>query len=91
MDGPTPTLCPHCHKPMSRWANPELACWGGSFQYVCFNDECPYYQKGWQWMESHFHVRTSYRHRVDPMTGDFGPLPVWSPDALKSLIIAEEA
>jgi hypothetical protein len=75
---------------MSRWRNPELACWSGEFQYVCFNDECPYFIQGWEWMESHFQVKSSYRHRLDPETGDNGPLPVWSKDALRSLIAVEE-
>lgn len=83
-------FCPYCRKSLSRWANPEFACWTGDYQYVCFNDECPYFVRGWEWMERHFQVRTSYRHRMDPVTGEAGPLPVWSKDAFKNLIIAEE-
>jgi hypothetical protein len=83
-------MCPYCHLPMARWANPQLACWDGEYQLVCFNDQCPYFLRGWDWMASHFHVRASYRHRVDPQTGDSGPLPVWSRSALRDLILAEE-
>ena len=83
-------VCPHCMKPIRRWANPQLVCWSGEYQYVCFNDECPYFQRGWDWMESHFHVKASYRHRVDPVTGESGPLPVWSREALRDHIIIEE-
>jgi hypothetical protein len=72
---------------MERWANPELACWDGEFQYVCFNDACPYFVRGWAWMEEHFNVRSSYRHRLDPTTGETGPLPVWSREALKDHIV----
>ena len=75
---------------MLKWANPSLGTWGGEFQYVCFNDECAYFVKGWAWMLDHFNVKASYRHRLDPETGETGPLPVWSEDALKSSIISEK-
>ena len=85
--------CPHCGEPMLRWTNPQSSTWDGEFQYVCFSDECPYYARGWAWMESHYHVAASYRYRLDPATGGHGPLPVWSPQALRNDIIpdAEEA
>lgn len=75
---------------MVKWANPSLGTWSGEYQFVCFNDECGYFVKGWGWMLDHFNVKASYRHRLDPETGETGPLPVWSGDALKSSIIAEK-
>jgi hypothetical protein len=83
--------CPYCDTPLVKWANPTLASWSGSFQYVCFSDECPYFVRGWAWMRDHFNVHASYRHRLDPMTGETGPLPVWSKDALRSSILGDEA
>jgi hypothetical protein len=74
---------------MARWANPELTSWSGEFQFVCFSDECPYFVRGWRWMLEQFNVTASYRHRLDPMTGDTGPLPVWSPAALRDHILSE--
>lgn len=83
-------VCPHCQKAMTQWSNPEMACWSGGYQYVCFNDECPYFVRGWDWMKDHFHVKVSYRHRFDPVTGDQGPLPVWSKGALRDYIVTEK-
>jgi hypothetical protein len=75
---------------MRRWANPQMTSWDGEYQFVCFNDECPYFVRGWAWMKSQFNVTASYRFRLEPNTGEHGPLPVWSHDALKSSILAEE-
>lgn len=81
--------CPYCSAPLVAWANPQLTSWPGEFQYVCFNDECPYYVRGWAWMESRYSVKASYRFRFDPATGERGPLPVWSKEALRSGIMSE--
>jgi hypothetical protein len=84
-------LCPHCQSPLVKWANPSLTNWSGEFQFVCFNDECPYYVRGWAWMRERFNVKASYRHRLDPTNGETGPLPVWSAEALRSNILDGEA
>jgi len=39
-------------------------------------------------MDERFAVSASYRFRCDPETGDTGPLPVWSKDALREGILS---
>ncbi len=81
------TICPHCGIKMKKWRTPPLSTWTAEYFYVCFNDECAYFKRGWEHMNKTTHVACSYRHRYDPESGTSGPLPVWSPDAGKSDII----
>lgn len=82
--------CPHCNSRLLPWRSPDLTSWGGKVQYICFNDECPYFVRGWEWMKEQFNVVASYRHRLDPETGESGPLPVWSKSAMKKQIVSEK-
>lgn len=83
------TVCPHCGSQMKKWRVPEFSTWSAEFFWVCFNDECPYFVRGWAQMETTVANRVSYRFRYDPDTGYRGPLPVWSADALRSGIIED--
>ena len=85
------TLCPHCSKKMLKWRPPLESSWGMEPQLVCFNDECPYYVKGWAHMESNFNQKASYRHRYNPALDEAGPLPVWSDMAHRDRIVEEES
>jgi hypothetical protein len=83
-------VCPHCGETLQAFELPENTGWQGDFQLACFNDDCPYYVRGWQHMEGNYSVKASYRYRVDPTTGASSPLAVWSPDALKNRIMDAE-
>ncbi len=81
--------CPHCEEGMFRWRTPDLSTWSSPWIWVCFNDECGYFARGWGWMLERFQVQASYRYKYDPETGERGPLPVWSMDALKNGILQD--
>ena len=85
-----PALCPHCGEALKAFELPDNTGWEGSSQLACFNDECPYFQRGWKHMEEHYAVKASYRYRVDPSTGVASPLAVWSATALTDRILDDD-
>ena len=86
----TPRTCPHCESSLKKWLVPEEASWNEEFFYVCFNDECSYYQRGWEWMKEQFNQAASYRYMVNPTTGACAPLPVWSDSATREMIVEDD-
>jgi hypothetical protein len=83
------TVCPHCGQKMDKWASPATTSWGSEFQWICFNDECEYYKRGWDFTFEKIGIKASYRHRYDPETGQEGPFPVNTPDAGKDGIMED--
>lgn len=79
--------CPHCGCDMNKWALPEESTWPDDYHYVCFNDECEYYKKGWEIMEEMRGTAASYRHMCKPDGGSTGPLPVPTPGAGRDRIL----
>ncbi len=90
MPGLSTTTCAHCGGPLAPFQLPDTV-YDHAYDLACFNDECPYYVRGWAWMEQQFGVRTSYRYRIDSQSGHASPLPVWSPTALRSSILPGDA
>jgi hypothetical protein len=82
--------CPHCNVTLTPFSVPDAGGWRAPFHLACFNDECPYFVRGWQWMKERFGVNSSYRYRLDPATGKASPLGVWSRNALRDRILDAE-
>ena len=84
-----PTECPHCRSALLPFRTPPNTSWGGNIHHACFNDECPYFVRGWKWMAEKYEAHASYRFMVDPVSGTTGPLPVWSSEALRDRIVED--
>ncbi len=87
--------CPHCNKEMSLWEVPPISFsdglgWGAPYLYVCFNDECSLYKKGWENIEEHYGHRASYRCMCYPGADKFEIIPVFSPHGGEGQIIDDQ-
>jgi SAM-dependent methyltransferase len=82
--------CPHCGENMLKWAvpdNPFEVTWDNDFMYICFNDACPYYVRGWDFMYREGNRGSSYRLMYNPEKDCCMPIPVPTPRALRESII----
>jgi hypothetical protein len=76
----TRATCPHCGGELAPLEIPE-AFFEHANDLACFNDDCPYFVRGFTWMEQQFGVRSSYRYRIDAQTGHASPLAAYAPRA----------
>ena len=82
--------CPYCGEKLRKWAvpdNPFSCAWDNDFMYICFNDACPYYVRGWDVMQRDGTGGVSYRLMYNPEKDRCLPIPVPTPKALKEGII----
>ena len=86
----TQRTCAHCGSRLKKWRVPEEASWNEEFFFVCFNDDCSYYQNGYRWMKEQYNQVTSYRYMINPTTGASSPLPVWSDSAMREMIVEDD-
>ncbi len=82
--------CPYCNEPLRKWMvpdNPFCQTWDNDYMYICFNDSCPYYVRGWDHMDKEGNRGMSYRLMYNPVKDRCLPVPVPSPKALKDGIV----
>jgi len=78
--------CPYCGERMRKWAvpdNPFVQTWDNEFMYICFNDACDYYVRGWEVMHQGGNSGRSYRLMYNPDQDCCLPVPVPTPQALR--------
>jgi hypothetical protein len=86
----TTLQCPHCGERLKKWLvpdNPFEVTWDNEFMYICFNDHCPYYVRGWDHMAKEGNRGVSYRLMYNPDKDVCMPIPVPSPRALRESIV----
>ena len=84
--------CPHCDEKLKKWEvpdNPFCQTWDNDFMYICFNDACPYFVRGWDRMYRETNQGMSYRLMYNPEKDRCMPIPVPTHLALKDGIMED--
>lgn len=81
--------CPHCQAELLAFELPDAGGWDQKHHLACFNNDCSYYRRGWEWMLKQYNAKVSYRYRLDPDSGQASPIAVWSETALVDRIVKD--
>lgn len=73
--------CPHCKSAMEQMDSRHLD-WGLPFLWVCFNNNCTFFMKGWKHMMESYGQLVSYRFMIQPDSGSVGVIPAFSHEYL---------
>jgi len=74
--------CPHCKTKMERMDSRYLD-WESPYLWVCFNDDCTLFKKGWNHMMDSYGQLVSYRFMIHPQNGEPGVIPAFSQQYLR--------
>jgi hypothetical protein len=80
--------CPHCNSELKKWKVPQTIFteWPNEYFYVCLNDDCSYFIRGWEAM-ANLGRHGSCRVMYDPLTGTCQPIPVTNKKMLRDQIV----
>lgn len=89
-------FCPHCEQKLTCCQTPPFHVgdglgWGSEIMFVCLNDDCPLYVKGWKHIELNYAHSGSYRYMLLPGATEGEAIMVGSKDAYTGCIIDLDA
>lgn len=87
--------CPHCKEPLSCCEAPPIHVgdglgWGSEVLFICLNDHCSLFLKGWEQIELKYGHHSSYRYMELPGSKEGNVMMVGNSDAFKACIIDKE-
>ena len=74
--------CPHCKSEMEQMDSRYLD-WDSPYLWVCYNNECTLFKKGWDHMMESVGQLVSYRFMIHPQNGEKGVIPAFSTQYLE--------
>lgn len=88
-------ICPHCESKMYACEAPQIHVgdglgWGSDVLFICLNDYCSLFLKGWQHIENQYGHHASYRYMELPGSKESNLMMVGNKDAFKASVIDPE-
>ncbi len=87
--------CPHCNQNLSCCEAPPIHVgdglgWGSDVLFICLNDGCSLFLRGWDKIEKQFGHHASYRYMELPGSPEGNCMMVGNADAFKACIVDKE-
>jgi len=87
--------CTYCGKKMSIWEVPQFPFedglgWGTPYLFVCFNNQCPLYEQGWNHIRRNYGRHASYRCICYPGSNTYACMAIFGPKGATGQIIDDE-
>jgi len=84
--------CPHCKQTMSLCEAPPIHVgdglgWGSDVLFICLNDGCSLFLKGWDQIEKQYGHHASYRYMELPGSPEGNCMMVGNADAFKACVV----
>ena len=88
--------CPHCDTELTLCHAPPMHVgdglgWGSEFLFICLNDECSLFTKGWEYIENQYGHVGSYRYMELPNSKESYNMMVAGKSAFTGSIVDVEA
>ncbi len=88
-------ICPHCEQEMSCCEAPPVHVgdglgWGSEAMFICLNDSCSVFLRGWESIERQYGHHASYRYMELPRSKEGNYMMVGNKDAFKASVIDRE-
>jgi len=87
--------CPHCKVQLSCCEAPPIHVgdglgWGSEVLFICLNDNCSLFLKGWDQIEAQYGHHSSYRYMELPGSKEGNVMMVGNSDAFKACVVDKE-
>lgn len=88
-------ICPHCNEQLSCCEAPPIHIgdglgWGSEILFICLNDSCSVFLKGWDQIGNQYGHHSSYRYMELPGSKEKNYMMVGNADAFKASVINKE-